>query len=229
MKSIFSSLLLPIAGLLCLASMTGCKRDRTAQEAPAHDTAAAPPGVVEQPPRTPAPVVDSAVVRPETKAGKIMVEGKEQSMQLKLAGKGLPFTTYVPEDMVAVEKVTGEAMTLRVHAAFGGKETKNAYMEILVPTGTTSSLEVSGLVLGSGGVVEKNKWQVSNAAESTTRCPWAVNTFSIEKKGFTGYICVGSHEGQGYYVLVYYPSEFADGFGPRADLVMSEMVWEKKR
>jgi hypothetical protein len=74
--------------------------------------------------------------RPATKRGTITLEGDAEPITLKLFDSGsaslpVPFTTYVPEDMIPEPSSSGTQKAIRFVANFGGHREEEAYMEVL--------------------------------------------------------------------------------------------------
>jgi len=163
--------------------------------------------------------------RPETKVVKLMIEGEAHPTHLTLLRETIPFTTYIPDDMKAEKRLTPEGIEVTVYANFNGKENRDAYLQIFIPTKTVSPIDATGMILGSEGPVEKNGWQISEPPEPFPHCPWAYASYQISGKKGKGYVCIGTHHDKAFYVLLHRPAEYEEGFDPRADLILAEFRW----
>src|SRR6185436_5875605 len=99
---------------------------------------------------------DTVLARPlppraDTKQDSISLEGMELTLRFRLydsrpAGLGVPFTTYVPEDMAVrwAPAESGDRFVAR--AVFGGKIEPRAYVEArFLPPGTTEAVALDSL------------------------------------------------------------------------------------
>lgn len=216
--------------LIVFQTATGCDRgndrvdragDTAVTIAPSHDpdTAGTPAGRTDDPGGEP---------RPATKNGTIALEGMPEAVQLRLIGEGLPFSTYVPERDFVLEQASSEEGTgIRFIASFGGVKNPDAALSFFLPGERFTQLQMEELIAGSEGVAESNGWTTEKLAEATFYCPWAVSAYRISgEKEIIGHACIGLHNDQAFYVIAVYPREYADGFGPRASLILSEFRWK---
>lgn len=164
--------------------------------------------------------------RPELRHDTIAVEGMPEPVTLRLyrtpPGFPLPFSTYVPEDMVAESAesaASGQGEAVRFVAAFGGRRTDSAYVLVRVhPEGVTEQAARQTLRAAAGGGTA--------APPGEHRHPWALAEFSGSTGATVAHGALGRHQGQFFHVLVRYPAELGDGFGPRAAVLLEEWRWE---
>lgn len=202
------------AGLALLGA--GCA---AAGDAPAVEDPPLPPAdSVEAPP--PAPGAE----RPDTVEGVINLEGSREPMTYHLyrspADFPLPFSTYVPEDMVAEEVEAAGAREVRFVAAFGGVRNEEMHVRARFPLaelGTEEARERAREIAEAMGSIEP-------AAEG--RHPWALESYRVDGEGSrVGSVSLGRHGSRYFFVVMQYPAEAGDGFGPRARRILDEWRW----
>lgn len=161
--------------------------------------------------------------RPEVRRDTITVEGTPEPVALRLyrtpPGFPLPFSTYATADLVpeAAPGAPGEAV--RFVAAFGGRRTDSAYVEVRVHAGGVgeeAAREALRAAVGGGAA----------AAPAQQRYPWALAEFSGNTGATVAHGALGRHQGEFFHVLVRYPADFGDGFAPRAAVIVDEWRWE---
>ncbi len=224
-----SSLITLAALLLVLVPATGCDRGNDARENPG-DTAAALPSSSSgsEAEATPAGKTSpTGEERPETKSGTISLEGMPHDVRLQLIQEGLPFSTYIPEnDFVLEQAASDEGTGVRFIAKFGGVLNRDASLSFFFPTEESSQAQMEELIGGSQGLGASNGWKTEKLSDASSYCPWAVSAYRIEEgEDIIGHACIGMHKGKAFYVIAAYPREYAEGFGPRASLILSEFRW----
>ncbi|WP_017755416.1 hypothetical protein [Calidifontibacillus oryziterrae] len=146
------------------------------------------------------------------KTVKMMIEGMEEDKLVTLEQhKELGFSTYIPDDMV----VETSPESFDVFTNFGGNKNENAKLQISAKTveQITEQMEIEGFTIEE--TTEK-------AYEFTTK------EFSLKKEGMIGRVVHFQHNEKDYSLIYFFPEEFADGFGPRADIIVNELVWHDK-
>ena len=157
--------------------------------------------------------------RPETRRDTIMLEGMPEPVTLRLfrtpGGFPLPFSTYFPEDMIA--EVTPSGEEVRFVAAFGGQRNDSAFVAARVyPEGATEEEARARLRAALGGAVER---------ASEPAYGWGEEEYVRQGAGTVGRGVLGRHAGRLFHVVVRYPAEYGDGFGPRAGTILDEWRW----
>lgn len=160
--------------------------------------------------------------RPETLQDTLVLEGMPEPVTLRLyrspPGFPLPFGTYLPADLVAEPASSGGRDAVHFYANFGGQRNDAARVEMAVyPEGTTEEGARSALASATGG---------SLVAEGERRYPWALAEYAAPTGQVVSRGMLGRHDGRFFHVLVRYPAEFGDGFGPRAAMVLKHWQWE---
>lgn len=203
-----------LAGALAASALGACSggRDRQAPPAPPADTVSEIPAQATGP-----------TSRPETLQDTLTVEGTPQQATLRLyrtpPGFPLPFSTYVPTDLVPEAAPPGAGGSVRFVADFGGRRTDSAYVAVLVHAdGVGEEAARRMLSAATGGS--------SPAAPDQQRYPWALAEYSGSGGATVSRGILGRHEGQFFQVLIRYPAELGDGFAPRAALVLEHWEWE---
>lgn len=161
-----------------------------------------------------------------------MVEGEPQPVRLRLLDEGLPFTTYFPEDEFTAESASSdEGIGIRFVARFGGTLNPDAYLTIFLPSAMTTVAAMEKFV--TQHLIKSHGWR-SKRAGAGEYCAWSKSSFAISGKSrengapIIGHICIGTHNGNAFYAMSIYPPEYADGFGPREALILSEMEWREE-
>lgn len=152
---------------------------------------------------------------PQKKTIPIMIEGTEEKMVLYLhQAKPLGFYTYVPRDMIA--KSNGRTFT--VNSRFQGKVNQNVKFQI-IKMGHSLNQAESQLKQ----ILKEEGFQLKSISKQ--RFGFAKREYALSKTGFMGRAAVFQYNGR-YYVLYYfYPPEYADGFEPRLEIILDELVW----
>lgn len=145
----------------------------------------------------------------EQKTVEMMLEGMPEDKVVNLYHhKELGFSTYVPDDMI----VESNPEIFNVYANFGGTENKNATLKITGQTEeiVTKDLQDNGFTLGK---VETKAFE------------FADKEFSLNKEGMIGHVAFFKHGKDDYAIYYYFPEDYAEGFGPRSDIIIKEIVW----
>jgi hypothetical protein len=203
-----------LAGALAASAPGACTGDgdRQAPPAPPADTASEIPAQATGP-----------TSRPDTLQDTLTLEGNPQPATLRLyrtpPGFPLPFSTYVPADLVPEPVPTAAGGSVRFVANFGGRRTDSAYVAVVVHADGVdeeAARRMLSAATGGGGP----------AAPDQQRYPWALAEYSGGTGATVSRGILGRHEGQFFQVLIRYPAEFGDGFAPRAAAVLEHWEWE---
>ncbi|EKN68936.1 hypothetical protein P9E76_03435 [Schinkia azotoformans] len=149
----------------------------------------------------------------EQKTVEMMLEGMPEDKIVKLYHhKELGFSTYVPDDMI----VESNPEIFNVFANFGGTENKDATLKI---TGQTEeevikNLQDNGFTLGK---VEVKAFDFTD------------KEFSLNKEGMIGHVAFFKHSNDDYAIYYYFPEDYAEGFGPRSDIIIKEIEWHDEQ
>ncbi len=149
----------------------------------------------------------------EQKTVEMILEGMPEDKVVKLHHhKELGFSTYVPDDMI----VESNPEIFNVFANFGGTENKDATLKITRQTeeDVTKDLQDNGFTLGK---VETKAFE------------FADKEFSLNKEGMIGHVAFFNHGDDEYAIYYYFPEDYAEGFGPRSDIIVKEIVWHDEQ
>lgn len=209
-----SKLIALLTGALFAALASACGPDRPRREAPPPPADTAP----EIPEQSTGPTS-----RPDTLRDTLTVEGTAQPVVLRQyrtpPGFPLPFSTYVPADLVPEAASSAEGGTVRFVASLGGRRTDSAYVAVRVhPVDVNEEAARRALGSATGGSAP--------AAPDQQRYPWALAEYSGSTGATVARGILGRHEGQFFHVLIRYPAELGDGFAPRAALLLEHWEWE---
>lgn len=167
---------------------------------------------------------------PEAKTDTIQIEGMPEEIALRLVesppGFEPAFHTYVPEDMSDNQTSSGEGTGWRFNARFAGNENPEAFMLVFFYPENTSD-DAAGKVIDS---ILVGRTPVQRDAGTSRRYAWSEREYSFSGTSesgqrIAGSVALGRHNGRLFHVLVEYPVEYGDGFGPRVYRVLSEWRW----
>lgn len=164
-----------------------------------------------------------------TKTDVISVEGEETEISLKLYDAASEvFTTYFPEnDFVAESGGSGEGTGARFYFSAGGAKNEAVYVHMFFPAQATSLEQIKKLVTQQGGLLQGNQWQVVNQTQEVPYS-WAKEKITFYEQRTAsepigGEVYIGESDGKAFYVITHYPAEYAEGFSPRADLILKNL------
>jgi hypothetical protein len=164
-----------------------------------------------------------------TKTDVISVEGEETEISLKLYDAASEvFTTYFPEnDFVAEAGGSGEGTGARFYFSAGGAKNEAVYVAMFFPAQATSLEQIKKLVTQQSGLLQGNQWQVVNQTEEVPYS-WAKEKITFYEprtasEPIGGEVYIGESDGKAFYVITHYPAEYAEGFSPRADLILKNL------
>ena len=164
-----------------------------------------------------------------TKTDVISVEGEETEISLKLYDAASEvFTTYFPEnDFVAEAGGSGEGTGARFYFSAGGAKNEAVYVTMFFPAQATSLQQIKKLVTQQSGLLQGNQWQVVNQTEEVPYS-WAKEKITFYEQRTAsepigGEVYIGESDGKAFYVITHYPAEYAEGFSPRADLILKNL------
>ncbi len=186
------SIILALTVSACNAPEPAPGQSQAGETQAAPGSAAADPSVVHHP---------EPPQRPETKRDSIQLEGTFEPITAKLVAPqgSIPFSTYVPDDMLFEQANSDEGEGYFFYANFGGKKNEKAFMLVfLLPSGST----------------EADAQAIGNAFVTSRR--GAHNVANIR---------IGDYNGRSFYLAHTYPAEFGDGMGPRTHYIRSNWVW----
>jgi hypothetical protein len=170
---------------------------------------------------------NSKISRLPTKTATIFLEGEKIPITLRLYDQySHLFTTYFPEkDFLAEGSGSGEGTGVRFIANFGGSKNENAYVHVAFLNNLTTLGQVRSFINGKRGLIASNKWRVVSKTQNVSY-PWAKEKIVFSKgKDITGSLYLGEQNGKAFYVITHYPVEYGDGFSPRADLILSNLLF----
>jgi hypothetical protein len=157
----------------------------------------------------------------------IYIEGMPEPVQLQLVESPaifpMPFTTYIPPGFRFEEIRRGDQPEVRFVAEFGGQRNSDAFLEIAAyPTGLT---------------LEAAEERARHAADADARLlpaassdiPWAIREWRSTKRRDAGEVVarviLGRQGDRFFQMRIRHPVEYAEGFGPRAAIVLQEWRW----
>ena len=217
----------PAGALLPIALLIACAiESNEGDDGGAHPSSRSASGA-----RANADAVDAATARPQTRVDTLFLEGMAEPVTLTLVRAPnefpLPFSTYTAGDFI-VESVASTAngeSAVRFIAAFGGVRNDEAFLEVAAyPAGTTEAEAAARAERAVGA-----RGHVVAAGEASME--WAVRQWRLEARdprgGWTlGFAGLGRHGDRWFHILARYPAEYADGFGPRAGLILEHWRWD---
>lgn len=181
----------------------------------------------------PAPVdttAPPAEARPSTKTDTLYLEGMPEPITLRLFDEpAVPFTTYIPQgDFIPRIVSSAEGDGVRLEANFGGVHNPDAYVHFFFPAegaGLDSLAALRRFVAET--MARDNGWAPRDGAPPG--CEWAAESSRFVRTSagttYLGHVCFAEHGGAPFFVAVQYPQEYAEGFVPRANLLLEALRW----
>jgi hypothetical protein len=172
------------------------------------------------------------VERPQVKKRTIGIAGKEQEFTLtlfdssELVGFPLPFTTYLPPDVVADTASSGEGAAVRFTANFDGTRNEDALVSVFYHPGQTTEAEVRR-EFKFVGRESKNLRERSSGILMHYR--WSLMEYDFvpsKDGGLVGTVALGHRGGRFFTVMLRYPEGQEEEFAPRGRLILEEFRWK---
>lgn len=177
----------------------------------------------------------AATGRSTTRTDTLSIEGMREPVVLRLFRTPedfpLPFAAYVPEDMDPRADPSGG--TAHSTAEFGGARNEDAFVHLYVfPDGTPLPEAVAtarGYTAGRRGIPVSGGIGSDSDDKPPPHPDWALESFPFHYQSdgpwYAGAVGVGRHGQRHFMIVRHYPVEYADGFGPRADLILETWRW----
>lgn len=179
----------------------------------------------EQDTQTPNEQQQENLERPATKTDVITLEGMDEEFEFNLyEDKGLGFSTYISEDMIAESVSTGEGDALIVYANFGGNKNEDAALSFFSPS-EAHELNLEQLIEQTKEQLTNEGYKVEELEESTNPLQLDVQIYNLESSDLIGKSMFFEHQDRVYVIYYHYPPEFGDGFGPRLNKLLEDIVW----
>lgn len=159
----------------------------------------------------------------------VYIEGEPVPVALeRFDHPDLPFTTAFPEgDFRTAVEQTGEAVSVRFSAHFGGTPSPHVYVTFLFP----EVRDVAALRQAVEDTLAARGWRLTDhdRPEAATTCPWAEVGYTYEDptadEVTTGYACLARHAGRPFALLTHMPVVYSEGFGPRLRILLDRFRW----
>ncbi len=166
----------------------------------------------------------SQPTRPATKKATLSVEGEKTQITLKLYQNPLFITYFPPQDFLVESTSSGEGQGVRFIVNFGGKKNENAYVHLAFLSNLQNYSQVSKFINSKNGLIAANKWRVVNRNQNKPY-PWVKQNIAFSHgKNILGNIYIGEQNGKAFYLITHFPAEYGDGFAPRVDLILRNLV-----
>lgn len=215
--------------LLCGTLLAGCSKEEAPKNQPPSTTTSAQTDSSNNHSVQPGTAVKPSQWhpgRPDTKSGTIATTDGSITLTMKLIYHGIPYSLYIPEDMVAEQDTNdSKATRLRIYNMQQGKPERSSWAEIYVPNDPISLMDMTGTVLGSDGLVEQNKFKVTAPPQPFSHCEWGAETYAFAGKEKEGYACLSVHNTtKAFYVAVVH-KKGEKNFPLRIDAILREFQW----
>ncbi|MEX0646281.1 MAG: hypothetical protein WEA56_03975 [Balneolaceae bacterium] len=156
--------------------------------------------------------------RPETIETEIQVEGMTELIPARLLESPeefpLYFSTYYPLDMQVDTLTSEEGAGFKTIAAFAGRLNEEAQITVFVFHDSITEERADEIIRSYGG----------NTVDEQHRYNWSVTEYHLLGEQ-TGFLALGKHDENWFYIHYSYPPEYGDGMGPRIHLIMDEWRW----
>ncbi|MES2766219.1 MAG: hypothetical protein V4642_10140 [Bacteroidota bacterium] len=184
----------------------------------------------------------SAVIFPDTTLPKkvlkdssvrfdtILIEGKREAVKLTSYNEpNYGVKTFIPgRDFIPEPSASGEGMSVNFIANFGGRKNPNAHVNIFFPAGNPGLDQLRDMTIGPQGLLAENKWRLIRS-DKKAKMPysWAQEQYVFQHKDgdqySSGSVIIGESAGRGMQIIVEYPVEYAEGFMPRAGILLKHL------
>lgn len=216
-------------GLLVVLGLSACEEQLAERD---RDTSLPSPTTESPSAAVPANTTSTGSQRPEFSSAQVEIEGMPTEVNLKLFNQpDLPFTTYLPSgEFVADMEQSDRAQVVTYYANFGGTVDESAYVRVVLPERSVSVADLQEQILGEAGLMASRNWQITDRTDVVVR-PWTREQIEFRSSdaddNVAGQIFIGEREdGQAFYVVMHYPMEYAEGFVPRAMLIIDELKFQ---
>lgn len=155
----------------------------------------------------------------ESKEQTIEIEGMEETVVSYYYNGGI-FKTYVPEDLIVENASSGEGDVYWFYANYNNEKKDDVYLQLFF---FPETIKEQPQMVGEGGMLTLQGFD-GEAVEAENR----LKDWSIEEyHGNNGeaYAYLGKHHDRYFVFILRHPGEFAEGFVPRASLVMENLYW----
>jgi hypothetical protein len=190
----------------------------TSQTQAAPGSATGDPAIVHHPEPPP---------RPAEKTDSIQLEGTYQRITARLVQSDAPprFSTYVPEDMLYEPSSSGEGNAHYFYTNFAGRKNERAYMLIFIYSeGTNEAVarrSVDSLIARLDTIPGRTLTDTSFQNSLFERAYF----FPRDGMTYFGRIALARYNDRFIHLVIQYPQEYGDGFGPRAHYIRRQWVW----
>ncbi|CAH2215034.1 hypothetical protein [Tepidibacter aestuarii] len=139
----------------------------------------------------------------------------------------LEFTTYIPQDMLASSK---EGDFLTIYSNFNNKKNKDAKITFFSPIKTVSSNLENMIKVARDNVTEDGFETTDQTVNDYTLIDDSDEEFDIirkqeNKSDIIGKVSIFNHNERMYYVIVQYPRDLEKEFLPRAQRIISDIMF----
>jgi hypothetical protein len=176
------------------------------------------------------PTAGETVERPETRRLTVEIEGLAEDMRVALyrspPGFPLPFSTYVPEEMITEAGSTGEGDGVHFVANFGGHRNDAAAVRLVVAPDGAAEEDVVRMLRNMA-----TRLGTELSEEPERRFSWSLREFrnvapAAQLAAAEGLMAIGRRDGRIFVLALHHPAEYGDGFGPRAGVILDEWRWD---
>jgi hypothetical protein len=225
-----------IAGLLSLSACTFSQPENTQPEniqaeqpAASNSTASTPensPVASSASPQSATSSANQLKDRPATRTATMSVEGEQSQVTLnRFDNLSLPFTTYIPaQDFTPQLDNADDGKGVKFYFSPTGTSDENAYIHVFFPTDTIAPAAMVEQLLAENGLLASNGWKVLD--RPTPPYSWATEQITYQQSAqdiAMGSIFIGADQGKSFLVITHYPAEYADGFEPRAAILLETL------
>lgn len=160
----------------------------------------------------------------------IFIEGTQETIQLTpYSEPNYGVATFIPEhDFIAEPSASGEGMSVKFISNFGGQKNPKANINVFFPAGNPGLDQLRDMTIGPRGLLAMNKWRLLKS-DKKTKLPysWAQEYYTFQHKDGNNYssgsVIIGESQGRAMQVIITYPSEYGDGFLPRAGILLKHV------
>lgn len=156
--------------------------------------------------------------KPLTLTAPINIEGEQTQVTLhRFDDASLPFTTYIPtQDFTPVLDTSEEGRGVRFYFSPTGTPDRNAFIWVVF---LNRLIDPTAVVFDSS-MEEVDRSDTTPYAWATERIDYRQNT---AQGALMSTVFFGEYQGRVFLVMTHYPAEYADGFEPRAAIVLQHL------
>lgn len=171
-----------------------------------------------------------ATITTTTRYDTLYIEGTKETVRLThYREPNYGVETYIPaQDFIAEESASGEGMAVHFISNLGNWRNDQANVRLFFPAGQPGIDQMRDMTIGPRGLLAINKWRLIKSDERRPLpYPWALEEYTFQHRDeetfYSGSVILGESSGRPVRVTVVYPLDYAEGFLPRARILLKHL------